>query len=96
MQRIADKPPYISLGLASVIMFVFSTLVANKEANNILISIFLNSVVFFLAYLLYYLIRQIILNKEKQIKENFYENLRKICRSCNERILWSPKGPAGV
>ncbi len=66
--------PYISLGLATVITFVLSRAIANKEIKTILIGVFSNALFFFLAYLFYDLIRQIILNKEKQYLVNYIKN----------------------
>jgi len=59
--------PYISLGIVSIIVLGTSKLISSEELKNILINIFSNSIFFFLAYLFYDLIRQIILNKEKKI-----------------------------
>jgi len=66
--------PYISLGLVSVIVLGFSKLIANEEAQNILINVFSSSVFFFLAYLFYDLIRQIILNREKKYLLDYIKN----------------------
>lgn len=66
--------PYISLGLVSVIVLITAKFIANLEVKNILISVFSNSVFFFLAYLFYDLIRQIILNKEKKDLVNYIKN----------------------
>ena len=66
--------PYISLGLVSVIVLGSSKLIANEEAKNILISVFSSSVFFFLAYLFYDLIRQIILNREKKYLVDYIKN----------------------
>ena len=66
--------PYISLGLATVITFVLSRAIANTEIKTILIGVFSNALFFFLAYLFYDLIRQIILNKEKQYLVIYIKN----------------------
>jgi len=66
--------PYISLGLVSIIVLITSKLVVNGEVKNILISVFSNSVFFFLAYLFYDLIRQIILNREKRYLVDYIKN----------------------
>ena len=66
--------PYISLGLASVIVFGSSRLIVNEETKNILINIFSNCIFFFLAYLFYDLIRQIILNREKKYLVDYIKN----------------------
>ena len=66
--------PYISLGLASLIVLGTSQLIPNEKIRNILISIFSSSIFFFLAYLFYDLIRQIILNKEKKYLVEYIKN----------------------
>jgi hypothetical protein len=66
--------PYISLGLATVITFVLSRAIANTEIKTILIGVFSNALFFFLAYLFYDLIRQIMLNKEKQYLVNYIKS----------------------
>lgn len=66
--------PYISLGLVSVIVLGFSKLVVNEEVKNILTSVFSSSIFFFLAYLFYDLIKQIILNKEKEYIVDYIKN----------------------
>lgn len=83
------------MGLVSVIVLGFSKLITNVEVKNILISIFSSSVFFFLAYLFYDLIRQIILKKEKKYLVDYIRNkisndifvalyfLKKIVHGCN-------------
>jgi len=66
--------PYISLGLAATIVFVLSRIIANIEAKTILIGVFSNSIFFFLAYLFYDLIHQIVINKEKKYLLNYIKN----------------------
>lgn len=66
--------PYVSLGLVSIIVFGTSHFVINKELKNILINVFSSSLFFFLAYLFYDLIRQIILNKEKKYLVDYIKN----------------------
>jgi hypothetical protein len=66
--------PYISLGLATTITFVLSRVIANTEIKTILLGVFSNALFFFLAYLFYDLIKQIILNKEKQYLINYIKN----------------------
>lgn len=66
--------PYISLGLVSVIVLGASQLISNEKLRNIFFSVFSSSVYFFLAYLFYDLIRQIILNKEKKYLVDYVKN----------------------
>ncbi len=66
--------PYISLGLASIIVLGTSQLISNEKLRNILISVFSSSVFFLLVYLFYDLIRQIILNKEKKYLVDYIKN----------------------
>jgi len=66
--------PYISLGLVSIIVFVASRFFTNIKIRNILINVFSSSVFFFLAYLFYDLIKQIVLNKEKKYLVDYIKN----------------------
>ena len=66
--------PYISLGIVSVIVLGLSKLTSNEELKNIFISVFSNSIFFFLAYLFYDLLRQRILNKEKKYLVDYIKN----------------------
>ena len=66
--------PYISLGIVSVIVLGLSKLTSNEELKNIFISVFSNSIFFFLAYLSYDLLRQRILNKEKKYLVDYIKN----------------------
>lgn len=66
--------PYMSLGLASLIILVASQIITNEKIRNILISVFSSSIFFFLAYLFYDLIRQIIINKEKKYLVEYIKN----------------------
>lgn len=64
----------MSLGLASLIVFTLSQLVPNVEFQSILLGVFSNSVFFFIAYLFYDLIRQIIFKKEKKYLDDYIKN----------------------
>ncbi len=66
--------PYISLGFASMIVIGISQLISNEGLRNILIGVFSSSVLFFLVYLFYDLIRQVILNKEKKYLVDYIKN----------------------
>lgn len=66
--------PYISLGLASLIILGTSQLISDEQLRNILIGVFSSSIFFFLAYLFYDLIRQIIVNKEKKYLIDYIKN----------------------
>jgi len=66
--------PYISLGLASSIVLGASQLVSNEELRNILIGVFSSSIFFFLAFLFYDLIRQIVINREKKYILDYIKN----------------------
>lgn len=66
--------PYISLGLAAVIVFILAQSVTHVETKNVLLGVFSNSVFFFLAYLFYDLIGQIILRNEKKYLVNYIKN----------------------
>ena len=66
--------PYVSLGLVSVIVLAVSKLITNEEVKNILFNVFSSSVFFFLAYLFYDSIIQIILSKEKKYLVDYINN----------------------
>ena len=66
--------PHLILGIISVILFWASTITTNLEVKDILINIFSNAVFFFVAYLFYDSIRQIIINKEKKYLTNYIKN----------------------
>jgi hypothetical protein len=66
--------PYISLGLASLIVFGVSQLVSNNELQNVLTNIFSSSIFFFIVYLFYDLIRQAFLKKEKKYLVEYIKN----------------------
>lgn len=66
--------PYLSLGFASMIVIGISQLISNEGLRNILIGVFSSSVFFFLVYLFYDLIRQVILNKEKKYLVDYIKN----------------------
>ena len=59
--------PYISLGLASTVFFVFSQLVSDGEIRGVLVSVYSSAIFFFAAYLFYDVIKQLILRKERKI-----------------------------
>ena len=59
--------PYLSLGLASALVYLLSRLVADETIKTVLLGVFSNSLFFFLAYLFYDLIQQRIVNKEKRL-----------------------------
>lgn len=66
--------PYISFGLVSLIVLVAAYFVSAGATRNVLFNIFSSSVFFFLAYLFYDLIRQIIGNKEKKYLIDYIKN----------------------
>lgn len=67
--------PYISLGIVAVLVFILSNIVTDAEIKNILIGVFSNSIFFFLAYMFYDLIKQIIFNKEREYLINYIKNM---------------------
>jgi len=66
--------PYLSLGIISIILFWVSRITVNQEVKDILINIFSNAVSFFIAYLFYDIIRQIIINNEKKYLTDYIKN----------------------
>lgn len=64
--------PYISIGFVTAIVFILSRVPSiNKETREILIGIFSNSVFFFLVYLFYDSIKQVIIKKENRYLVNY-------------------------
>jgi hypothetical protein len=66
--------PYISFGLASVVLYLLSKLTSDESLKTIIISVFSNSLFFFIVYLFYDLIRQIIIDKEKKYLIDYIKN----------------------
>jgi hypothetical protein len=66
--------PYVSFGLVSLIVLVVAYFVSDVEIKNVLLNVFSSSIFFFLAYLFYDLIRQVIINKEKQYLIDYIKN----------------------
>ena len=66
--------PYISLGLVSIIVLGVSRFVSDEEIKSILLNVFSSSVFFFLAYLFYDLIRQVIIKREKKYLIDYLRN----------------------
>lgn len=66
--------PHLSLGIASLLFFWASKIAINQEVKVILINIFSNAVFFFVAYLFYDIIRQIIIKNDKKYLTNYIKN----------------------
>ena len=66
--------PYISFGLVSLIVLVVAHFVSDGEIKNVLLNVFSSSIFFFLAYLFYDLIRQVIIIKEKKYLIDYIKN----------------------
>jgi hypothetical protein len=66
--------PYVSFGLVSLIVLVVAYFVSDVEIKNVLLNVFSSSIFFFLAYLFYDLIRQVIINKEKKYLIDYIKN----------------------
>jgi len=66
--------PYLTLGLASLVLFWASKITINQEVKSILINIFSNAIFFFIAYLFYDIIKQIIIRKEKKYLVDYIKN----------------------
>ncbi len=66
--------PYLSFGLVSLIVLLAAYFVSAGLIRNVLLNIFSSSVFFFLAYLFYDLIKQIISNKEKKYLVDYINN----------------------
>jgi hypothetical protein len=66
--------PYICLGLVSLAIPIITRFVSDADVKSVLLNIFSSSVFFFLAYLFYDLIRQVITNKEKKYLVDYIKN----------------------
>ncbi len=66
--------PYISLGLVSLVIPIITHFVSDEDVRSVLLNIFASSIFFFLAYLSYDLIRQLIINKEKKYLVDYIKN----------------------
>jgi hypothetical protein len=66
--------PYISLGLASVALYILLKSTTDVNFQNILLGLFSSSVYFFIAYLFYDLVRQVIIKKEKKYLTDYIKN----------------------
>ena len=66
--------PYISFGLVSFLVLGVAHFVSDEEIKNVLFNVFSSSVFFFLAYLFYDLIKQIVINKEKKYLIDYIKN----------------------
>lgn len=66
--------PYITLGIASVIVFMLSQLPLEDKYQNILLGVFSNSIFFFLLYFFYDMIKQIVLMRERKYLDDYIKN----------------------
>lgn len=66
--------PYITLGLATVIIFILSKLSVDTKIQNILLNIFSNSVFFFIVYFFYDMIKQVVLINERKYLDDYIKN----------------------
>lgn len=66
--------PYISLGLVTGILFIITKCTNKQEIVNISTNLFSNGIFFFVIYLFYDIIRQIIINKEKKYLNDYIKN----------------------
>lgn len=66
--------PYICFGLVSLVIPIITHFVSDADVKSVLLNIFSSSVFFFLAYLFYDLIRQVILKKEKKYLVDYIKN----------------------
>lgn len=66
--------PYLSLVIANLLIFIVSREIINIEIKNVLTNVYSNGIFFFIAYLFYDIIQQIILNKEKRYLKDYINN----------------------
>lgn len=74
MNKFKRTIPHISLGVASLVLFWASKITTNQQLQDILINIFSNVIFFFIAYLFYDIVRQIIISKEKKYLTDYIKN----------------------
>jgi len=66
--------PYITLGFATVVVFILSQLLFDAKIQNILLSVFSNSIFFFIVYFFYDIIKQVVLVRERKYLDNYIKN----------------------
>lgn len=66
--------PYITLGFATVIVFILSQLSFDIKIQNILLSVFSNSIFFFIVYFFYDIIKQVVLVRERKYLDDYIKN----------------------
>jgi len=66
--------PYITFGVASVIVFMLSQLPLDDKYQNILLGVFSNSIFFFILYFFYDIIKQIVLMRERKYLDDYIKN----------------------
>lgn len=66
--------PYISLAIVSLGIFVLSEFIPNSQIENILLNVFSNAIFFFIVYLFYDIIKEVILVKERKSLDDYIKN----------------------
>lgn len=66
--------PYITLGIASIVIFAISQVVYDIQIQNILINVFSNAIFFFIAYFFYDIIKKTVFIKEKKYLNEYIKN----------------------
>lgn len=66
--------PYITLGIASIIIFAISQVINDMQIQNILLNVFSNAIFFFTVYLFYDIIKEIILIRERKYLDDYIKN----------------------
>lgn len=74
MQKFKRIIPHLTLGLVSLALFGVSKITTNQEVKDISINIFSNAIFFFIAYLFYDIIRQIVMSNEKKYLIDYIKN----------------------
>lgn len=74
MRTIKRLIPHLSLGIASLVLLLTSKITTNQEVKDILINIFSNTIFFFIAFLFYDIVKQIIINKEKEYLTDYIKS----------------------
>lgn len=66
--------PYISLAVVSLVIFIVSKFILDSQIENILLNVFSNAVFFFIVYLFYDIIKELLLVKERKYLDDYIKN----------------------
>lgn len=66
--------PYISLAVVSLVIFIVSKFISDSQIENILVNVFSNAIFFFIVYLFYDIIKELLLVKERKYLDDYIKN----------------------